>query len=560
MTQNQPVTISPDPEGPVDPLQMPLEPVTAGNQPAGAGGQALGRSAMRGFALMLLNIGVGRVLQLGAIVVMGGLLEEKEFGLVSIALSISMFVQTFRDGGVHDYLVSNPKKFDENAGPCFWLTFWINLVLALIIGISGEVAARVLHTQGKIDHISDLTTLMWIMAVAVPLNSPTTTRMAKLKIDLRFDLLSIQSMLTSVVRYGGQIGFALAGWGPVGYIMPVILLPIADNIFLFLVTTEKSWKRKAKREIWLKILRSSKWIVFASVAAGIANHGFAVCASPFLPADTALAITGSLFFAISILLALEGVLAQSLIPVMLPVLSRMRDEPERQASAALRVLVLNMLLAVPLTFAAALVFPAVSRLVWGTKWDEAAIAIMILVPAFVLRNAVSTVTIPLAQSRGWFASSFAIWAQIAAGAAGGAAIGAIIGDSVITIATSISILVSLMALHLMLQTLKQARVSRRRTLDAVLRPMLICTVVGAIVLVLDRNVFTPVSQSLITASFMVKKEPRMMFEALRAVMIGVSFGVMAGVAMRVFAAGPVRDAVSVLPARLAGPARKVLRV
>ncbi len=560
-----PLSISPDPEGPVDPLQMPIEtvqvrPSEGAAQPASGGTEALGRSAMRGFALMLMNIGVGRVLQLGAVVVMGGLLDKGDFGLVSIALSIAMFIQTFRDGGVHDYLIANQKDFDKIAGPCFWLMFWINLVLALTIGITGEIAARVLFAQGKIQHVTDLTTLMWIMAVAVPLNSPSTTRMAKLKIDLRFTALSIQSMMTSFIRYGGQIAFALLGWGPVGYIMPVILLPIADNIFLFITTTEKSWKRKANREVWLKILKSSKWIVLASLAAGIANHGFAVCASPFLSADKALDVTGSLFFAISILLALEGVLAQSLVPVMLPVLSRMRDEPERQASAALRVLILNMLLAVPMTFVAAAIFPAVSRLVWGTKWDEAAIAIMILVPAFVLRNALSTVTIPLAQSRGWFASSFGIWAQIAAGAAGGAVIGAIIADSVIVIASTISILVSFTAVHLMLRTMKQAGVSRRRTLDAVMRPMLICAAAGAAALVLDAYLYTPLSKSLITATITIKDEPRMMFEALRAVLVGLTVGLLSAAGLRFFATGAVRDAVSVMPARLAGPARRLLRI
>gem|GEM_PF-779175 len=562
----RPMTVSLNPEGAVDPLQTPIEPFvvppTIAAVPGGAAPNTpgLGRSAMRGFALMLVNIGVGKLLQFGAVIVMGGMLTKEDLGLVSIALSIAMFIQTFRDGGVSDFLVANPRDFDRNAGPCFWLTFWINLVLALLIGVTGEVAARVLYTQGKIEHISDLTTLMWILAVAVPLNSPSTTRMAKLKIDLRFHMLSLQSIMASVIRYGGQIGFALAGWGPVGYILPVILLPIADNIFLFIVTTERSWKRPASRELWLKILHSSKWIVFASLAAGIANHGFAVCASPFLTADRALEITGSLFFAISILLALEGVLAQSLVPVMLPILSRMRDEPERQASAALRVLILNMLLAVPVTFAVALVFPAISRLVWGDKWDEVAIAIMILVPAFVLRNAVATVTIPLAQSRGWFASSFGIWAQIALGAAGGAIIGAIIADSVIVIAASISVLVSLVTLHMMTQTLKSAGMSRRRTLDAVLRPMLICAVAGAVVLLLDRLAYTPLSQRLITATVMIKDEPRMMFEALRAMLIGLTFGVLAATGLRLFAGGAVRDAVSALPGRLAGPARRLLWV
>ncbi|MBX9735778.1 MAG: oligosaccharide flippase family protein [Phycisphaerales bacterium] len=560
-----PLSISPDPEGPVDPLQIPIETVQVGPsegaaQPASGGTEALGRSAMRGFALMLMNIGVGRLLQLGAVVVMGGLLEKGDFGLVSIALSIAMFIQTFRDGGVHDYLIANQKDFDKIAGPCYWLVFWINLFLAAAIGITGEIAARYLFAQGKIESVTDLTTLMWILAIAVPLNSPTTTRLAKLKIDLRFTALSIQSMMTSVIRYGGQIAFALAGWGPVGYIMPVILLPIADNIFLFLTTTEKAWKRKANREMWLKIIKSSKWIVLASLAAGIANHGFAVCASPFLSAETALEVTGSLFFAISILLALEGVLAQSLIPVMLPVLSRMRDEPVRQANAALRVLILIMLLAVPTTFAVALVFPAISRLIWASKWDEAAIAIMILVPAFVLRNAVATVTIPLAQSRGWFASSFAVWGQIAIAAAGGAVIGAIIADSVIVIAAAISTLVSITALHLIIKTLKQAEISRRRTLDAVMRPMLICAVVGALVLVLDRYAFTPLAKSLITATVTIKDEPRMMFEALRAVLVGGTFAVLAAAGLRLLAAGPVRDAVSVMPVRLAGPARKILRI
>jgi len=90
--------------------------------------------------------------------------------------------------------------------------------------------------------------------------------------------------------------------------------------------------------------------------------------------------------------------------------------------------------------------------------------------------------------------------------------------------------------------------------------MLICAVAGAVVLLLDRLAYTPLSQRLITATVTIKDEPRMMFEALRAVLIGLTFGVLAATGLRLFAGGAVRDAVSALPGRLAGPARRLLWV
>lgn len=521
---------------------------------------ALGGRAATGFLWVLLNVAFGRVLQFGAVAVMGTLLTTRDFGLVSLALSIATFISTFRDGGVRDYLVAHQKDYASLVGPCFWLTNWINLGLGLMLGLVGEVAARVLHEQGKIDSVSDLTILVWILAASVPLGTPSTTMLAKLKIDLRFQALSAQMTMTSIIRYGGQIAFAVLGMGAVGYILPAILLALADNIFLYAATREKAWLRPAEPKRWGEIWGGSKWMVLSSVAAGIANYGFAVCASPFLPEDVALTIMGSLFFAISIHLALEGLLAQSLVQIMLPVLSRLKDDPERQTNAAIRVMNMNVLVAAPLSTMAALAFKPAANLIWGSKWDEAAVAIMILVPCFVLRSVLAAVVAPLAQAQHRFKLYFLIWLYAGSAAIIGAIAGALVFGTLNGVAASISVLITLAGGGAAMYALTSAGARHRVILDGITRPMLISAVAGAAVWWLDYTFLGPELLRLFPQVITVRGHEFQVHYALQSSVVAITFVAIVTPLLRVFAAGPMREAIGVLPARLNSVAKRLMRL
>jgi len=507
---------------------------------------------------MILTVGVGRLLQIVGVAVMGSALSKGDFGLVAIALSISMYIQTFRDAGVRDYLVANQSQYDSLVGPCFWLSGWINVALALALGLAGEVAARVFVEQGKIAHATDLSVLVWIMAASVPLGSPSITMLARLKVDLRFGAIAGQATLASFLRYGAQIAFVLMGWGAIGFVLPVLLVPIADNIYLYAMTREKAWLKPAEPKRWRAIWSASKWIVLASVAAGIANQGFAVVAMPLLPADTALEVMGVLFFALSMHYAIELVVTNSLVQITLPVFSRLKDEPVRQAAASMRVLRLTMLIAAPFTIAASLVFGPAAKLVWGSKWDDAAMVMLILAPAFALRAATCVVGGPLFQSRHKFTGFFWTWAVVAVTALAGASIGALWLGTATGMAAVLSVV---LCVAYCITTVRSTTEAGSRAAPAwwgLLLPLAICCFAGAGVYALSETWLDSWCRRVLTATLEIKGRTFDLHQGLRAVLVGLIYLSSVLVLLRVMAAVLVRDALDVLPQRLASLGRRAL--
>ncbi|MBL0869954.1 MAG: oligosaccharide flippase family protein [Phycisphaerales bacterium] len=529
----------------------------------------LGRHAASGFLWILVNTAATKLLQIVAIAVMGTMLTQEDFGLFSIALSISAFIATFRDSGVRDLLVSRPKEYNQLVGPCFWLSTTTNFALGFILGITGEIADAVLFAQGKLANKGDLSKLVWIMAAALPLGSPSSTMVARLKVDLRFKALSWQMTIASLVRYGGQITLALLGWGPLSYVLPLLAISIVDSLFLYYLTREKAWTHRPMIKSWPEIWRSTQWIIYASVAAGITSQGFSAVAAPFLPQATSIHITGVVFFALSLLFTVESLIGNNLVQVMLPILSRMSDDPKRLGTATLRVLALTTLVAAPATIFTALLFAPVEQLVWNGKWTESAVALFILAPGFVLRNVVISVPAPLMQATGRFRSYFLIWLFTAIAALCGSALGGIFFANSEGLALCIAIFVFASCAFVTVHFLRPLNIPTILILDSILRGLLIAVAAGCVAWFINHELVTPH----LPQSFFFTPDNEKPLHAMIILGRSVHFGPLIQIAMltasfclafitlvRVLASDQLRDAISVLPNRLADPARRVLRL
>jgi O-antigen/teichoic acid export membrane protein len=527
----------------------------------------LGRHAASGFLWILINTSATKLLQIVAIAVMGTMLSPEDFGLFSIAVGIAAFIATFRDSGVRDLLVSRAKDYDQLVGPCFWLSTTTNFALGFILGITGEIADAVLFAQGKIPHRGDLSKLVWIMAAALPLGSPSSTMVARLKVDLRFKALSWQMTIASLVRYGGQIALALLGWGPLSYVLPLLAISVIDSLFLYYLTREKAWMQKPQIKSWPAIWRSTQWMIYASVAAGITSQGFSAVAAPFLPQATSIQITGVVFFALSLLFTVESLIGNNLVQVMLPILTRMSDDPKRLGSATLRVLALTTLVAAPATILAALLFAPAEQLVWNGKWTESAVALLILAPGFVLRNVIISVPAPLMQATGRYRAFFLIWLCTAVAALLGSALGGIFFATSEGLALCIGLSVFASCAFVTVYFLRPLNIPTLAILDSMLRGLFIAVAAGCVAWFINHEIVSPN----LPATYFSTPEGEKPLHALKLMgrlihfgpivqmaVLTASFGLTFAVFVRVIASDQLRDAVSVLPQRLAGPARRLL--
>ncbi|CAN5802920.1 hypothetical protein BH11PLA1_BH11PLA1_13830 [soil metagenome] len=546
----------PTPGEPIDPADIIADHAA---QPPVEG--ALGQRAARGALALVINTSATKLLQLVAVVIMGRMLTKGEFGLNGIALGISSFIATFRDGGVRDLLVARHKEYETLAGPCYWFSTSLNIFLGLLLGTAGEIASYFLARNHTIEHASDLSRLIWIIGAALPVGTPATILSARLRNDMRFGALGWQMTIGCLVRYGGQIFLALMGYGPLAFVIPIVLTSLAENIYLSALTREYPWMRKPDVSLWPEIWRQTKWIVFAAVAGGIAAQGFSVAATPFLTGTEPL---GELSMALLMLYVVESLTANNIVQVTLPVMARMTHNPVRLASAAARVLTLATIIAAGAIAAAAVTFPPIEHLIWHGKWLVSGQALFVLAPAFVFRNAVITVTGSLVQSLQKFRLFFAIWVITGVASVVGAALGAMIWHTALGTAGGISIALGISSLLVNVQVLKAHGVPRRVSLDSLMRPLLIALTAGLGAWSLNHYVTASITARWTWLTYSIPRaapvEP-IVFEGhylAQAAIIAGSFGLVYILLLRIFAAAQLRDGIEIAPARIGNLARRVL--
>lgn len=520
--------------------------------------QGYGQVARRGLVLTMVSFAVNKGFVTLAQLVLAIALTPSEYGLYAVAFSISLFIQTFRDGGVRELLTQQPKRYHELEGSLFWLSVTINMIVALILGIAGEVVARVYVSQGRLAHVEDLTTLVWVMAAAVPLGSPTVVLHAKLRIDLNFRAQAWFTIISGVVRYGGQIALALLDFGAMSIVLPTVAVALAETAFCVVVTGRMPWLGKPETWRWRGVIAQTIWVIGASTAAGVANAGYMLVVGLFVPQ----ADLGVYFFAVQLLMQIETLVGQSIVTVMFPIMARMQGEPARQGSAAIRVVRATGLVVAPLAVLLGVLWPAIDLVVFQGKWALAATPILILGMFYPIRTIMVAVPNAALQATGRFREWFFLWLTTGVGLLVVAGIAGWALRDVDALAWCVGAFLALSGLYFTVTVVHRLHVRRREIILSSLLTPLIAAGVGVGCVVLDYAVLRPwlYGEGLNLRVGPGARRALMEPALIRAVVLGGGFLIVYGLAVRTLAQHQVHEALQVMPARLRGPIARVLRL
>lgn len=351
--------------GPVEP--GPTVPATPG----------LGRAAGRGATTLMAASLAMRALNFVGQIVLGTLLLDQDFGLFAIASSIAAFVLVLQDGGMQTLVVQRGAgAYDDLEGPAFWLSVVFNMAAAALLALLAPFLARLYGEPA-------LAPMLWMIAAAIPLNSLSAVSMARLRMDMRFGALSAIEAMQGIVRYGGMIAGAMAGLGAMAFVAPLPIVAVLTGIAATLVTRRTPWARPAGVARWSGLLSASGWLIASSLAGSALYLGSLMALG--LTASTAL--VGIYFFGYSFVQQSGHLVISNAERVLLPVMSRLRDESERMRSVVVRSLRAVGILGFSVSAILGSVFAPVENLCWTGKWAAAVgvVRIMAIVyPLFVL--------------------------------------------------------------------------------------------------------------------------------------------------------------------------------
>jgi O-antigen/teichoic acid export membrane protein len=110
-------------------------------------------------------------------------LSAEDFALYAIAISWSTIVLALRNAGTQRFLIQKGSSYDEFASICFKIALLFNVVGFVLLAL---VAPALSHLYES----NSLNVIIWIIALALPLNTASLVFQAKLSSELNFGKLT----------------------------------------------------------------------------------------------------------------------------------------------------------------------------------------------------------------------------------------------------------------------------------------------------------------------------------------------------------------------------------
>ncbi len=286
------------------------------------------------------------------------LLFKEDFGVYAITFSAFSVFDALRCGGADIFLTQKGMdEFKIISPPAFWFALIFNIVIAGFLATAAPIAASIYND-------SRIITLLLILAISVPLRTPSTILLTKLSIDLRFKSLSMVLVASSLTRFMSWIILAWFGFGPFSFVIPIPFIAIFESVLAYNLTKEKPWMYGMQFKYWKNILKETKWILFNNVSNVLFQNGDYMILGLFMPKG----IVGVYYFAYELVAQIGVLLANNIFKVLFPSLVSIRHQSiDKQKRLMLQALKVMMFASPLLSMMIAINIPQISQL---TGWQE----------------------------------------------------------------------------------------------------------------------------------------------------------------------------------------------
>ena len=340
-----------------------------------------GKTVMRGGLHTAASQGLIVGCQITSVLVLSRLLTPRDFGLVAMIGPVIAFLSMFKEMGLLQAVIQKKDLTYGQLNTLFWINVGVSLALSLLLFLAAPAVALFYDEPA-------LTWLLRISALTVLLTSLGAQHFALLNREMRFGLIAINSSAVAASTLLVAVFFAL--------IEPSAWALVAGTLAGAVVGTLMVW-------IWVPWSPGRPTLAAGTRAlmgfgAGVTGFKLANFFSRNL--DNVLigrvwggSALGFYDRAYKLLLFPINQVAQPLSRIMIPVLSRLQDEPERYSRSFFRVFGLMQLAVLPGVAAATALADTAVPFMLGEKWAASA-------PIFTALG-VAGLAQPLANPTGW---------------------------------------------------------------------------------------------------------------------------------------------------------------
>ncbi|MFO0827611.1 MAG: oligosaccharide flippase family protein [Phycisphaerales bacterium] len=318
----------------------------------------VGRAFARGISIYAVAAVVSRLVSFAAQIVLGRLLSDREFGIFAAAFGVVAVTGCLRSGGVQHYLQALPsERFDRDAGPYVWLA----TIAAAVGGVATLMAAVAV---GWFDRPPAMRLVLVVLAGWVFLNAISLIYRARMQSEMRVLSLAVTEVVGMLLRSVLGIVLALFGAGAMAIALPMTITSLFETVVFGSQARMRREHWRATRAELRAAWHTVRWTLLFAVCAVVVFQGDYFAASFFLSDES----LGNYYFAFSLCNQPTYVVVGTFTAFIAPVVSRLGDSRDRQASAVLRLARAMGVLVPVIAFVVPALLPELDHLVWAGKW------------------------------------------------------------------------------------------------------------------------------------------------------------------------------------------------
>ena len=356
---------------------------------------ALRARALGGAAVNLVAQAIKIAIQIASIIVLARLLSPTDFGVFGMVLPVTAFILIFQDLGLSQAAVSSPSLTYGQLNSTFWINFAISLTAAVLLAGLAPILAHFYKDQRVFN-------LDLALAVTAPISGLMTQHFALLARQMRFTWIATLDIVSLI---GGFIASVV-----VALIWPSYWALFASLLATMLILLVGSWLgarwRPGWPTPWTKVgpmLHFGGGVIGFNLSTYVARNLDKVLIG-WRAGPLELGLYDRAYKLLLLPLQhLNGPIAR----VMVPVLSRLADDPVRYRSVYIRTTQQILLFAVPGAVFMIATAPILIPTLLGHEWVGA-------VPIFAWL-AISGLHLPMSGTMGWLfvsqsrTTEYALW-------------------------------------------------------------------------------------------------------------------------------------------------------
>ncbi len=320
---------------------------------------SLRQKVIRGASWTILGALANKVASFVGQIVLAWLLVPEDFGLVALAGAVTGIATLLSAGGIQNVLIQRAARFREWAGQVFWLGLTLHVVAGLTVAGLSPFAGAVFHEPRVVP-------LILTAALSIPLASLNYVYSAKLYIDLRFRSITLIHLGEGVIQTALGIALAACGLGPYAIILPQVVVRLYSAAAFRLAAGQVRLETPAP-SLWPQLISPGVWLMLYVCLIGFQSNAMFLVIGSFLDARS----TGYFSWGYQVASQAVFLLVINLRQVLIPMVVKLNDQPERQRAAFYRGVGLMTVVALTVCLAQAAAAGPLVRWFFAGRWSPA---------------------------------------------------------------------------------------------------------------------------------------------------------------------------------------------